>query len=126
MAKFTGFMCDVCKTAENGHEPPKDWMNLRLPVMDDQIRNGQIEHRDICSDKCLLKFARERVGVGPGYVRPPKAKIAGLSEFLNEHGIKPSAKGAISARHARLRHEMGVPDNGCLVCEFLTTKEAWQ
>lgn len=122
MARFTGFMCDVCKSAENGTEAPKDWMNLRLPVMGDQIRNGQIEHRDICSDKCLLKFARERAGIGSGtgYKRP--SKVPGLSEFLDEKGIKPSAKGAISASHARRRHEMNGGVEDCLVCEFLTMK----
>ena len=119
MAKFTGFMCDVCKSAENGNDRPEHWLGLRLPVSNG---GAQAETRDLCSDKCLLKFARERVGAGAGYTRPTKSKTPGLSEFLDEKGIKPSAKGAISAGHARRRHEMlgGVED--CLVCEFLTKK----
>jgi hypothetical protein len=120
MAKFTGYMCDVCKQAENGNDRPIHWLGVRMPTSSN-TENPEV--KDLCSDKCLLKFARERAGVGTGYARPTKSKIAGLSEFLDEHGIKPSAKGAISARHARLRHEMGVPDEECLVCEFLTNKE---
>jgi hypothetical protein len=87
--------------------------------------NGADNSRDLCSDKCLLKFAKERNGIAPKpkTQRASTSKIFGLSEFLDSKGIKPSAKGAVSARHARLRHEMGVPDEECLVCEFLTNKE---
>ncbi len=114
MAKFTGFMCDVCKTAENGNDRPEHWLGLRLPTSNG---GAQAETRDFCSDKCLLKFAKERVGGATKIAG--KGKVPGLSEFLSERGVRPSAKGAISASHARRRHEMtgGVED--CLVCEFL-------
>ena len=116
MAKFTGFMCDSCQKAENGNDRPEHWIGVTLPM----VGNGTDNRRDLCSDKCLLKFARERSG--GGQASTPKAKIAGLSEFLDTRGIRPAAKGAISAGHARQRHEMtgGVED--CLVCEFLTMK----
>ena len=120
MAKFTGFMCDVCKSAENGNDRPVNWIALRLPV------NGEArgdEGRDLCSDKCLLKFAKERNG-GAGatskYVRG--GKVPGLSEFLDGRGVKPSGKGALSAIHARQRHEVDGGRDDCLVCEFLTMK----
>lgn len=118
MAKFTGFMCDGCGRAENGNDAPQHWLRLRLPTSNNEVGDT----RDLCSDKCLLKFARERNG-GSSYVRPTKAKIAGLSEFLDTRGIKPSARGALSAAHARRRHEMSGPVDDCLVCEFLTMKE---
>ena len=120
MAKFTGFMCDVCKTAENGHERPLHWLGVRMPT---QNSNDTAEVKDICSDKCLLKFARERNGGGGGTVTARKGKMPGLSEFLDSRGIKPSAKGAVSALHARARHEMNGAVEDCLVCEFMTTRE---
>lgn len=115
MAKFTGFMCDVCKTAENGNDRPVHWLRLYLPV----AGNGSDTERDLCSNKCLLRFAKERNG-GSTTTRAAKEKVAGLSEFLDERGIRPAAKGAISAKHARQRHEMSGGVEDCLVCEFLT------
>jgi hypothetical protein len=117
MAKFTGFMCDSCGKAENGNDRPDEWLGVMLPVNGNGIR----ESRDLCSDKCLLKFARDRNG-GSTYVRPTKAKIEGLSEFLDSRGVRPAAKGAHSAAHARQRHEMDGGREDCLVCEFLTMK----
>jgi hypothetical protein len=119
MAKFTGFMCDVCQTAETGKDRHVYWLRLYLPV----AGNGSDNERDLCSDKCLLKFARERAGVGTRQATKPKDKVPGLSEFLDTRGIKPSAKGAISAAHARRRHEMNGGVEDCLVCEFLTIRE---
>lgn len=119
MAKFTGFMCDVCSTAENGHERPLHWLGVRMPT---QNSNDTAEIKDVCSDKCLLKFAKDRNG-GSTCVRPTRVKIAGLSEFLDSRGVKPSAKGAVSALHARQRHEMDGGREDCLVCEFLTRGE---
>lgn len=120
MAKFTGFMCDVCKTAENGNDRPEHWLGLRLPVSNG---GAQSETRDLCSDKCLLKFAKERNG-GQARGASRDGKVPGLSEFLTERGIKPSAKGAISASHARRRHEVAGAVEDCLVCEFLTKGES--
>lgn len=119
MAKFTGFMCDVCKGAENGNDRPEHWLGLRLP-----LTNGTGETRDLCSDKCLLKFARERSGIGVGQGKnPARGKVPGLSEFLDTKGVKPAAKGAISAGHARQRHEMSGAREDCFVCEFLAMEE---
>jgi hypothetical protein len=117
MAKFTGFMCDGCGKAENGNDRPEHWLGVMLPVNG----NGVRESRDLCGDKCLLKFSRERAGVTTS-TRKSSAKIAGLSEFLDSRGIRPAAKGALSARHARSRHEVAGAVEDCLVCEFLTMK----
>jgi hypothetical protein len=117
MAEFTGFMCDVCKQAENGNDRPVHWLRLYLPV----AGNGSDTERDLCSDKCLLKFAKERNG-GGGVTYKRGGETSGLSEFLDSRGIKPSGKGAISASHARRRHEMNGGVEDCLVCEFLTMK----
>ncbi len=116
MAKFTGFMCDSCGKAENGNDRPSEWLVLSLP--DANGNNERRESRDLCSDKCLLKFARERAGEAGKYAG--KAKVDGLSEFLDSRGVRPAAKGAISAQHARRRHEMNGAVEDCLVCEFLT------
>lgn len=118
MAKFTGFMCDSCGKAENGNDRPEEWLGVMLPTQTNQ-QNPEV--KDLCSDKCLLKFARERAGTG--YTRPTKSKVPGLSEFLDARGIKPSQKGALSATHTRRRHEMNGGVEDCLVCEFLTNRE---
>lgn len=115
MAKFTGFMCDSCGKAENGNDRPEEWLGVMLPVNGQGMR----ESRDLCSDKCLWKFSRERAGT---VVQTRKAKIAGLSEFLDTRGVRPAQKGAHSAAHARRRHEMTGAVDDCLVCEFLTMK----
>ncbi len=91
MAKFTGFMCDSCGKAENGNDRPNEWLILSLP--DANGNNERRESRDLCSDKCLLKFARERSGtVTRAGTR--NTKVPGLSEFLDERGVRPAAKGA--------------------------------
>lgn len=118
MAKFTGFMCDVCSTAENGHERPLHWLGVRMPTSD---ANETAEVKDICSDKCLVRFARVRAETVTKE-RRDSGKISGLSEFLDSRGIKPAQKGAHSAAHARGRHEMNGGREDCLVCEFLTMK----
>lgn len=91
MAKFTGFMCDVCSTAENGHERPIHWLGVRMPT---SSNTDTAEIKDVCSDKCLLKFARERNGGSASTIpRASQSKTPGLSEFLDTRGVKPSAKG---------------------------------
>lgn len=115
MAKFTGFMCDGCGKAENGNDRPEEWLGVMLPVNAGGIR----ESRDLCSDKCPWKFSRERAGTA---ATTRKAKVEGLSEFLDSRGVRPAAKGSLSAAHARQRHEMNGGRDDCLVCEFLTTK----
>lgn len=116
MARFTGFMCDVCSVAENGQTRPEHWLAVKLPGL------GEDSNRDICSDRCLLKFAKERHGGSKGK-NPVREKVVGLSEFLDTRGVKPSAKGAVSARHTRQRHELSGGVEDCLVCEFLTGTE---
>lgn len=80
---------------------------------------GEDASKDICGDKCLLRLARERAGSNKSSV-PRGGKIPGLSEFLTEQGVKPAAKGALSAQHVRRRHEMNGGVEDCLVCEYLT------
>lgn len=59
MAKATGFYCDNCKTfrTTNDTQAPLGW--LRLTVRTTAVDpNGGF---DLCSDECVVKFARERV-----------------------------------------------------------------
>ncbi len=124
MGKFVGWKCDVCNNAEDGNDAPVDWLRLRLPSS-----NGNSERdttRDFCSDKCLLKFSRERVGgsATSGGYRANHPKVPGLSDFLAGKGVKPAGKGVLSALHVKQRHEMNGGRDDCLVCEFLTGKES--
>lgn len=120
MAKFTGFMCDMCQTAENGNDRPEHWLGVMLPVNG----NGMRESRDLCSDKCLLKFARERVGTPEKKPGVHKGKSdPRLMEWLGEQGVKGQAMAGTIGNHVRRRHELvGVVDD-CLVCQWMTTEK---
>lgn len=116
MGKFVGWKCDVCNNAEDGNDAPVDWLRLRLPS------NGTDNARDLCSDKCLLKFAKERNGMvaTPG-TRNNKSDPK-LIDWLKDQGIKGSALGGIIGSHVRRRHELvGVVDD-CLVCQWITSE----
>lgn len=119
MAKFTGFMCDVCKTAENGNDRPEHWLGLKLPSNGSPIS----ETRDLCSDKCLLKFARERAGDGRVAPTKNKGQNPELVDFLKAQGVRGPSLGGVIGSHVRRRHEMVGAVGDCLVCEFLTMKE---
>lgn len=116
MGKFVGWKCDVCNNAEDGNDAPVDWLRLRLPT------NGADNTRDLCSDKCLLKFAKERVG---GTVQTKRqGKIPGLREYFISLGLKPQMIGPKMAAHVRSQHEVKGMVTDCPVCEFLTQQSA--
>ena len=115
MGKFVGWKCDVCSNAENGNDAPEDWLRLRLPG------NGTDNTRDFCSDKCLLKFAKERTGTVAKPKRPKsEVNSPALLEFLTARGVTGSGHGGVIGSHVRRRHEVAGMVDDCLVCEFLT------
>jgi hypothetical protein len=59
MAKATGYFCDACKKFDttNDTNPPIGWLRLSVRV-DGQNPNDGF---DLCSNKCLVALARERV-----------------------------------------------------------------
>lgn len=109
MSKFTGYKCDVCNNAENSSDRPRDWFGVKLP----NVGNGDAldTFKDICSDKCLLKFAKER----NGSVTVRKSRNPELAEYLKSLGYKPSQVGPLAAGHAR-HGNIYVDD--CVVCKF--------
>ena len=116
MAKFTGFMCDGCGKAENGNDRPEEWLGVMLPV------NGQggRESRDLCSDKCLVKFARERAGIAPRPSGKSRSKIPGLREYFESIGLKPAVIGPKMRAHTASQHEMKGAVEDCPICVFQT------
>lgn len=119
MAKFTGFMCDGCGKAENGNDRPEEWLGVMLPVNG----NGSRESRDLCSDKCLVKFARERAGDMRTYKpKSSRKSIPGLREYFDSIGLRPAMIGPKMAVHARSQHEMKGAVSDCPICEFQTRK----
>lgn len=114
MGKFVGWKCDVCNNAEDGNDAPADWLRLRLPT------NGADNTRDLCSDKCLLKFAKERVG---GAVQTQgRRTIPGLREYFISLGLKPQMIGPKMAAHVRSQHEVKGMVTDCPICDFQTRK----
>lgn len=117
MGKFVGWKCDVCNTAENGNDAPEDWLRLRLPS------NGSDNNtRDLCSDKCLVKFAKDRAGIVSRSGGSKGKSDPVLVEWLRERGIKGSALGGTLGMHVRRRHEVAGAVDDCLVCQWMTTK----
>lgn len=115
MGKFVGWKCDVCSNAENGNDAPEDWLRLRLPS------NGADNTRDFCSDKCLLKFARDRVGGGTGSGDKQKAPQK-LLDFLTANGVGSRQRGSVFGNHIRRRHEIAGAVDDCLVCQWMTSQ----
>lgn len=116
MGKFVGWKCDVCNNAEDGNDAPVDWHRLRLPS------NGADNARDLCSDKCLLKFAKERAGI----VTSGKSKSNSdprLVDWLKGQGIKGPALGGVIGTHVRRRHELVGVVGDCLVCQWITSEK---
>lgn len=118
MGKFVGWKCDVCNNAEDGNDAPIDWLRLRLPS------NGADNTRDLCSDKCLLKFAKERAGVAPTRPSGKGGSDPALLEWLKSQGVKGSALGGVTGSHVRRRHEIAGVVDDCLVCKWLTRGES--
>lgn len=122
MAKVTGFKCDICNKAENGTEAPSDWLRLKLP----NVSNGLDTHKDICSDKCLLKFAKERNGVAPRPAGKPGASRVNtdLVAYLDSVGVRPAQRGPLFRTHSVQRHEMSGLVEDCPICQFLSAPVA--
>ena len=117
MAKVTGFKCDICDAVENGHDRPTNWMALKLPSYDHTELDT---FKDICSDKCLLRFAKDRNGVAPRTgTRPNKDEANPLNSFLTKHGVKSTSRPGIIGGHTKGRHEATGGRENCLVCQFL-------
>lgn len=115
MGKFVGFKCDMCGSAEDGNERPSWWIVVRLPS------SGDDAVKDICSDKCLLKFAKERTGTVPKENK--RAAIPGLREFMIERGFKPQVIGPKLRAHTLSQHASKGAADDCLVCEFEMMRE---
>lgn len=117
MGKFVGWKCDMCNNAEDGNDAPVDWFRLKLPS------TGSDNARDLCSDKCLLKFARERAGL----VAPKRSRNNSdpkLMDWMRSQGLGAHAVGGTIGNHVRRRHELvGVVDD-CLVCQWITTESS--
>lgn len=107
----------MCNNAEDGNDSPVDWLRLRLPG------NGGDNARDLCSDKCLLKFARERAGVVSKSGANKNKSDPRLIEWLKSQGIKPSGMGGVIGSHVRRRHEIAGVVDDCLVCQWITKGE---
>lgn len=115
MARFTGFMCDICNKASTGEVKPEDWIVVKLPG------TGPDANKNVCSDKCLLKLARGRNGSATPVATKTTTfapdKLA-LYEWLEASGVNGKAKGAAIGTHVRSRHEMGGYVDDCFVCQF--------
>lgn len=117
MAKVTGYKCDVCNTVESTNERPFHWLSLKLPVA---TEGGNPEVKDICSDKCLLKFAKARNGVEPKKPGKTRTKVSPLSEYMRSKGIASKSIPGFVGTHVRLRHNLTGGREDCLVCQFET------
>ena len=117
MGKFVGWKCDVCGNAEDGNDAPVDWLRLKLPS------NGTDNARDLCSDKCLLKFARERAGVVSPKSGSRKESMPGLREYFESIGLRPAVIGPKMRAHTSSQHETRGTVSDCPICEFQTRKE---
>lgn len=70
MAKATGYICDNCEKFDttNDSQAPVGWLRLTVRTTQHDPSGGF----DICSNKCLVQFARERQKAEQG-VDPPSS-----------------------------------------------------
>lgn len=108
MARFTGFRCDLCSTAEEGsgrekNDTPIGWITV-VVKSDQDLHDGQ---RLLCSNVCLFKFASER-------------KKADRDLLLADRQAAKEQKGQTASRmnHARFHEAEGVTDPECPWCHM--------
>lgn len=110
MARFTGFRCDLCSTAEEGsgrekNDTPIGWITVQVKTSEPGV--GPDAARLLCSNSCLFRFASER-------------KKAEREEQQAKRLADKEQKGQTAGRmnHERFHAAEGVTDPDCPWCHM--------